>query len=62
MIIDFDDFCPHMMAEKFDIKSSKLGPNGKILINPAKVIFGYGNRYIYSIMTFYSVEVIRMLL
>ena len=34
-------------GQKISRNYSKLGPNCKILINPAKVIFVYGNPYLY---------------
>ena len=41
---------------------SKLELNGQILINPAKVILGYGNPYIYFNVTFYATEMIDTLI
>ena len=51
-ILKFDCFIP---TEKV---TSGLGLKDQILINPAKLIFGYGHPYLYLNVIFYSAEVI----
>ena len=40
-------------GRKIGTNRSKLGSNGEILINPEKVIFGYGNPYTFPNIIFY---------
>ena len=52
----------YMIAEKSVQIAQKLGWHSQILIDPAKLILGYGNRYLFFNVFLYSITVIITLI